>query len=92
MFDQARTYDSDLAAGPWGDSVVLGRAGLSGDFVRDFMERTALRVDYRGAPIALLSLRNTYAAVAEVAKCQAEMRPAGATNAGMRPASDPFSR
>ena len=92
VFDQARTYDSDLEAGPWGDTVVLGRAGLSGDFVADFMERTGLRVYYRGAPIAHLSLRNTYAAVAEVAKCQAEMQPAGVGNAAVRPASDPFRR
>jgi hypothetical protein len=56
------------------------------------MERSGLRVYYRGAPIAQLSLRNTYAALAEVAKCQAEMRPAGAGNAAVRPASDPFSR
>jgi len=92
VFDQASTYDSELAGGPWGDTVVLGRVGLSADFVRDFMERTGLRVYYRGAPIAQLSLRNTYAALAEVAKCQAEMRPAGAGNAAVRPASDPFSR
>ena len=93
VFDEARTYDSDFAADAWGDAVVLGRFGLSTDFVTDFMERTGLSVYYRGAPIAHLSLRNAYAAVAEMAKCQQEMRPAGGgTSASVRPAGDPFSR
>jgi hypothetical protein len=92
-FDQANTYDSDLAAGMLGDRVVLARSGLSTDFVTDFVESTSVRVTYRGAPIAHLSLRNARAALTEVAKCQQEMRPAGGVNSvAVRPVSDPFSR
>ena len=92
VFDRTQTYDFDLRAAAWGGMVVLGRGGLSRDFVRDFMERTGLSVYYRGAPIAHLSLRNAYAAVAEVARCQAEMRPAGVGAVAVQPAGDPFSR
>jgi hypothetical protein len=92
-FDQANTYDSDLAAGPLGDRVVLARSGLGTDFVMDFVESTGVRVDYRGAPIAHLSLRNARAALTEMTRCQKAMDSAGGGNsASVRPASDPFSR
>ncbi len=92
MFDQAKTYDSDLEAFMLGDMVMLGRSGLSTDFVTDFMAGTGVGVSYRGAPIVHLSLRNAHAALAEVAKCQKEMRPADGGHPEMRPASDPLSR
>ncbi len=89
VFDQAKAYDSDLEAGPLGDWVVLARSGLGTDFVTDFVESTGVRIDYRGAPITHLSLRN----VTEMTKCQKEMESAGGGNsASVRPASDPFSR
>jgi hypothetical protein len=93
VFDQANAYDSDLEAATLGDRLVLARSGLGTDFVIDFVERTSVRVDYRGAPIAHLSLRNARAALAEMTKCQKEMDSAGGGNsASVRPASDPFSR
>ncbi len=93
VFDQAKAYDSDLEAGPLGDWVVLARSGLGTDFVTDFVESTGVRVDYRGAPIAHLSLRNARAALTEMTRCQKEMESAGGGNsASVRPASDPFSR
>ena len=52
-----------------------------------------VRIDYRGAPIAHLSLRSARAALTEMTKCQKEMESAGGGNsASVRPASDPFSR
>ena len=93
VFDQAKAYDGDLEAGPLGDWVVLGRSGLGTDFVTDFVESAGVRIDYRGAPIAHLSLRNARAALTEMTKCQKEMESAGGGNsASVRPASDPFSR
>jgi hypothetical protein len=93
VFDQAKAYDSDLEAGPLGDWVVLGRSGLGTDFVTDFVESAGVRIDYRGAPIAHLSLRNARAALTEMTKCQKEMESAGGGNsASVRPASDPFFR
>jgi hypothetical protein len=94
VFDQAKTYDTDMLAGVWGDMIVLIGSGLSADFVADFMEGTNLRVDYHGGPLAHLSLRNADAALAELAKCQQEMQAAGGgnRNAAVRPASDPISR
>jgi hypothetical protein len=93
VFDQAKAYDSDLEAGPLGDWVVLARSGLGTDFVTDFVESTGVRIDYRGAPIAHLSLRNARAALTEMTKCLKEMEFAGGGNSAfVRPASDPFCR
>ena len=92
VFDQAKAYDSDLEAGALGDWVVLGRSGLGTDFMTDFAESTGVRIDYRGAPIAHLSLRNARAALTEMTKCQKKMESSGGNSASVRPASDPFSR
>ena len=93
VFDRARTYDSDLEAGPLGDWVVLGRSGLGTDFVTDFVASTGLRIDYRGAPIARLSLRDARAALTEMTRCQQALdRTGGGNAAAVRPASDPFAR
>ncbi len=93
VFDQAKTYDSDLEAGALGDRVVLARSGLGTDFVTDFVESVGVRIDYRGAPIAHLSLRDARAALTEMTRCQKEMDQAdGGNPASVRPASDPFSR
>jgi hypothetical protein len=57
------------------------------------VESAGVRIDYRGAPIAHLSLRSARAALTEMTKCQKEMESAGGGNsASVRPASDPFSR
>jgi hypothetical protein len=92
VFDQAKAYHSDLEAGALGDWVVLGRSGLGTDFMTDFAESTGVRIDYRGAPIAHLSLRNARAALTEMTKCQKKMESSGGNSASVRPASDPFSR
>jgi hypothetical protein len=95
VFDQTWTYDSDLEADPLGDWVVLGRSGLGTDFVTDFVESTGLRIDYRGMPIAHLSLRNARAALTEMTRCQQALDRAGGSSgnsAAVRPASDPFAR
>lgn len=92
VFDGQKTYDTELLGLAHRGKVILVHSNVSAEFTTDFMERTALRVYYRGAPIAGLSLRNTYAALTEVAKCQKEMWAAGNGNSGVRPASDPFSR
>ena len=93
VFDRARTHDSDLEAGPLGDWVVLGRSGLATDFVTDFVASTGVRIDYRGAPIAHLSLRDARAALTEMTRCQQALdRTGGGNAAAVRPASDPFAR
>jgi hypothetical protein len=93
VFDQAKAYDSDLEAGPLGDWVVRGRSGLGPDLVWGVVASTGGRSEYRGAPIAHLSLRNARAALTEMTKCQKKMESAGGGNsASVRPASDPFSR
>jgi hypothetical protein len=92
VFDDTKTFDTELAAGPWAGMVVLGRSDMSGEFVADFVQRTGLRVYYRGAPIAQLLLRDAYDAVTEMARCQQEVRSADSGAPAVRPASDPFSR
>jgi hypothetical protein len=94
VFDKAKAYDSDLEAGPLGDWVVLARSGFGTDFVTDFVESTGVRIDYRGAPVAHLSLRNARAALTAMTRCQQELERAGGggNSAAVRPASDPFAR
>lgn len=93
VFDRARTYDSDLEAGPLGDWVVLGRSGLGTDFVTDFVASTGVRIDYCGTPIARLSLRDARAALTEMTRCQQALdRTGGGHEVAVRPASDPFAR
>jgi hypothetical protein len=93
IFDDANKYDRELLAVPLGPFVVLEHSNVGADFMKDFVERTSLRVDYRGSPITHLSLHNANAALSEVAKCQSEVRPGGSTvDPGIRAASDPSSR
>lgn len=93
VFDDQKKYDGELTAFAWDDRVVLGHDNVGADFTTDFMERTGLRIYYRGSPIAGLSLRNTYAALGQAVNCQKEMLAMGGSpGSGARPASDPFSR
>lgn len=93
VFDEQKRYADKLATFVWEDRVVLGHHDVSGDFARDFMERGSLRIFRQGTLMAHLSLRNTYAALAQAVDCQKEMLAArGASNSGMRPASNPFTR
>ena len=103
VFDGAARYSGDFRGVRLGHAVFLAGTSLTFDFTRDFMERSAVRIYYRGALIGNLSLRNTYAAVGEVIHCQQEIAASG-SNGGRRPgeanpfadgatnARDPFSR
>ena len=103
VFDGAARYSGDFRGVRLGHAVFLAGTSLTFDFTRDFMERSAVRIYYRGALIGNLSLRNTYAAVGEVIHCQQEIAASG-SNGGRHPgeanpfadgatnARDPFSR
>jgi len=83
VFDNARSFDGDLTGHKLGERVYLDHSNISSDFAKAFMERSTMQVLFRDTQVAKLSLRNTYAAVMEVAKCQLELTPSGS--------SDPFS-
>lgn len=95
VFDGGTHYSGDFRGVRLGDAVFLAGTSLTFDFTRDFMERAAVRIYYRGALISNLSLRNTYAAVGEVLHCQQEIAASGSS--GNRPgaanpsAGDPAS-
>lgn len=91
IFDGQYKYNGEFVGIKMGDYVWLDHSDVSGEFAKDFMQRSNLRVFYQGARIASLSLANTYAAVAEVMNCQREV--GGATGGGAQPpAVDPFNR
>jgi hypothetical protein len=83
VFDGATRYSGDFRGVRLGGSTFLAGTSLSFDFTRDFMERNEVRIYYRGAMVGDLSLRNTYAAVAEVVHCQQEIAASG--SGGGRP-------
>jgi hypothetical protein len=85
VFDGVSTFNGEMHGHRLsGGTMVLAHRNLSSDFVKDFMQRNGMRIYYQGSQIANLSLRNTYAAVAEVYNCQKEF------GFGSRQ-SDPFS-
>ena len=59
------------------------------NFVIDFMKKNTLQVRYQNQTIATLSLKGTYAAVAEMLKCQDYVDAHGV--AGRAPFADPFA-
>ena len=79
VFDGAARYSGDFRGVRLGRAVFLAGTSLSFDFTRDFMERNAVRIYYRGTLIGNLSLRDTYAAVGEVLHCQQEIAVSGST-------------
>ena len=94
VFDGAARYSGDFRGVRLGGAVFLAGTSLTFDFTREFMERNAVRIYYRGTPISNLSLRNTYAAVGEVIRCQQEIAASGSNgdrNIGTAdpPAGDP---
>lgn len=92
VFDDAVRYSGDLRGVRFGDYVFLDGDNLTYNFTRDFMQRSTLRISYRGAQISYLSLHNTYAAVAEVMHCQQEMAGAGSgTGSQYRNTVSPFA-
>jgi hypothetical protein len=103
VFDEQQAYNGELRGTKLGEMVWLDHSNVSTAFTKDFMQRSSLRVYYRGGKIAGLSLRNTYAAVTEVMNCQREMAGNTGQGGGQRTgdpfrsdggqrSSDPFSR
>jgi hypothetical protein len=88
IFDGVSSYNGEMKGFRLvGGAMVLVHRNLSGDFVRDFMQRNGMRLFYQGNQIANLSLRNTYAAVDEVYNCQKEF----GFGSGSSRETDPFS-
>lgn len=52
--------------------TFLAHRNLGSEFVKDFMQRNGIEIFYRDARIATLSLKDSYAAFAEVMSCQRE--------------------
>lgn len=73
VFDDQKKYSGELTGIELADRIFLNHSDVSLDFTKDFMQRNTLRITFRGSQIAHLSLRNTYAAMAEVVTCQEEM-------------------
>lgn len=92
VFDGLQSYDGELMAVADNEGVLLIHSQVSPEFIKDFAQRTTVRLYYRGLQVSHLSLRDTYAALTEVARCQHEMLAAGGGNRDMRVAGDPFSR
>lgn len=100
VFDGQYKYNGEFRGVKMGDYVWLDHSDVSGDFAKDFMQRSGLHVFYQGARVARLSLANTYAAVTEVINCQREIggasggapQPADPFNRSSRSPADPFSR
>ena len=63
VFDEQQKYSGEMVGVMMGDKVFLDHSSISTDFAKDFMERSTVRVGYRGSQIAHLSLRNTFAAM-----------------------------
>jgi hypothetical protein len=89
LFDGQYKYNGDFRGIKMGEYVWLDHSDVSGEFAKDFMQRSNLRVFYQGARIASLSLANTFAAVAEVMNCQREI---GGSSGGAPQSADPFNR
>ena len=92
VFDDYKKYNGELTGTRLGDATFLEHSNVTYEFTKDFMERGGVRVHYRGAQIAHLSLRNTFAALAEVVNCQKEIAGTGDQGNSTQPTSDPFSR
>jgi hypothetical protein len=90
VFDQSSPYDGEMQGQRLGNSVFLSHRNVSEQFVTDFMQRNSLQLYYQGALIANVSLRNTYAAVGEVANCQMELNNVGGRTAPSG-RQDPFA-
>jgi len=88
VFDGVKSYNGEMEGRRLGDMIFLAHRDLSSDFVRDFMQRNGMELFYRGTRIASLSLKDSYAAFAEVLNCQKEF--GFAKKGGGR--NDPFVR
>jgi hypothetical protein len=90
VFDGASRYDGELVATTSSNgTVLLDHNNVSVEFTTAFMERTAVQIYYLGSRVGNLSLRTTYATIAEVLNCQRELTGSGS---GGQSVSDPFER
>jgi hypothetical protein len=76
-FDNSQDYNGEMKGEQLGKAIFLVHHNLNADFLKDFMARNSMEIFYRGVSIARVSLQNTFAAVAEVIKCQREIGFAG---------------
>ena len=60
------------------------------DFLVDFMKKNGLQVTYKKQVVANLSLKGTFAAIAEMINCQTQVDKFGIGNRA--PVADPFAR
>jgi hypothetical protein len=90
LFDDQKKYTGEMNGILFIGKVFLDHSNLSADFAKDFMQRSTVRVSYRGSQITHLSLRYTYAAMAEVLNCQKELTGLGGQG-GSTQTSDPFA-
>jgi hypothetical protein len=92
VFDGVDRYEGELAGTTLTNEtlVFLDHSNVSSKFTAAFMERNTMQVYYQGSRIGNLSLRNTYAAIAEVVNCQGQL--SGSTSDGSQNVSDPFQR
>lgn len=90
-FDGQSVFTGNLKAIPLGSNVALYHSDVSYEFTSAFMQRNSVRIHYQGTQIGHLSLRNTYAAMAEVVNCQVELASAGRGGSRSPAAADPFS-
>ena len=92
-FDNSQDYNGEMKGERLGKAIFLVHHNLNADFLKDFMARNSMEIFYRGDSIARVSLQNTFAAVAEVIKCQREIGFAGARQRSQDPSSGtPASR
>lgn len=72
VFDGAKSYKGEMKGQRVGGMIFLAHRNLSSDFVKDFMQRNGIEIFYQEKRIASLSLKDSYAALAEVINCQKE--------------------
>ena len=84
-FGNGRTYEEDFDAVAVGSVTILVAPAMSAAFLSDFMEKTSLRIYYRGTTVAIVLLLDIDEAIAQLTACNAS-RP------GALDASDPSLR
>lgn len=98
-YDISIKYDDEPA---WLATAAAGKFPNSGphylwvnfkkpEFLKEFMKKNTVEVTYKSKEVAFLSLRGTYAAGAELLKCQSASSSKG-TNTKARSKHDPFTK
>jgi hypothetical protein len=98
--DNEEAWTGTSTARQVGDGLVmLGLTTTNTNFLAEFMTKHGVKFIYRGKTIASLSLRGSYATIAEMIRCQAEVNDMIADRdsgdpfreSKPQPASDPFA-